>query len=205
MANCEIDRRAIEALGSALAGSDRPLIVTSGTALLAPGRLATEEDAPAPTSVPRAASEDGRRCGRGARSARVGGAPSRWSTTAVQSRLRYRRSSRWRVRRACRRMWATGSTAGPRCTGSMLPISTGWRLRRAPPEPGITRVAEEGVAFREIAEVIGRRLNVPVVSEIPGGGSRPFWLPRVLRGCRRSGFERANASSGWDGARRRLG
>ena len=35
--NCEIDSRAIEALGSALAGSDRPLIVTSGTALLSPG------------------------------------------------------------------------------------------------------------------------------------------------------------------------
>ena len=42
---CEIDRQAIETFGSALAGSDRPLLVTSGTALVTPGRLATEEDA----------------------------------------------------------------------------------------------------------------------------------------------------------------
>ena len=35
-ANCEMDRHVIEALGAALAGSDRPLVVTSGTGLLPP-------------------------------------------------------------------------------------------------------------------------------------------------------------------------
>ncbi|MCF2446990.1 SDR family oxidoreductase [Dyadobacter sp. CY345] len=56
---CEIDRRAIEALGSALAGSDKPLIVTSGIGLLTtPGRLSTELDMPAENSQnPRIASE----------------------------------------------------------------------------------------------------------------------------------------------------
>jgi nucleoside-diphosphate-sugar epimerase len=44
----EADRHAIETMGTALQRSGRPLIVTSGLALLAPGRLATEEDAPSP-------------------------------------------------------------------------------------------------------------------------------------------------------------
>ena len=60
-ANCETDRRVIETLGSVLAGSGRPLIVTSGTAMakVAPGQPATE-DAPTITSneFPRAASEE---------------------------------------------------------------------------------------------------------------------------------------------------
>ena len=55
--NCEIDRHAVDALGSALAGSDRPLIVTSGTGFVASGRIATEEDAPA-SAIPRVASEE---------------------------------------------------------------------------------------------------------------------------------------------------
>jgi len=58
-ANCELDRQAIEAVGSMLADSDRPFIVTSGIGPLAPGRAATEEDAPMPssTSYPRASEQ----------------------------------------------------------------------------------------------------------------------------------------------------
>src|SRR5580704_14848540 len=51
-ANCEDDRRAIEVLGSALEGSARPMLVTSGMATVAEGRLATEDDAPS-LSFPR--------------------------------------------------------------------------------------------------------------------------------------------------------
>jgi nucleoside-diphosphate-sugar epimerase len=57
-ANCEMDRRAIEVLGSALAGSNRPLVITSGTGMaMTPGRPSTEEDAPN-SPIPRVASEE---------------------------------------------------------------------------------------------------------------------------------------------------
>ena len=60
-ASCETDRHAIEALGSALAGSDRPLIVTSGVAFLSPGHLTTEDTVPASgaAAIPRVSEQAG--------------------------------------------------------------------------------------------------------------------------------------------------
>src|SRR5580698_5564812 len=61
VANCEADVRVIKALGSVLSGSDRPLIVTSGTMIAntVPGKPATEDSAVISSSmVPRAASEE---------------------------------------------------------------------------------------------------------------------------------------------------
>ena len=58
--NCEIDRRAIEVLGGGLAGSGRPLVVTSGTGALAPGRVATEDmEPPASSPMPRVSEQAG--------------------------------------------------------------------------------------------------------------------------------------------------
>src|SRR5271155_3835031 len=69
---CEIDRRAIDGLGAALVGSDRPLIVTSGAAIAStPGRLTTEEDEPN-SPIPRIASGAGSYCCGGEGRARFG-------------------------------------------------------------------------------------------------------------------------------------
>src|SRR5581483_6346527 len=61
VANCEDDRRVIKALGAELAGSKRPLLVTSGTGISStvPGQLAKEDGATVSSKViPRAASEE---------------------------------------------------------------------------------------------------------------------------------------------------
>jgi nucleoside-diphosphate-sugar epimerase len=134
-ANCEADRQAIQALGSALAGSNRPLIITSGTGMAAnPGRLANEEDAPVPSSViPRSASEEAAASlvSRGVRVSvvRLPQVHDRVKQGLVSYAIAVARE------KESRPMSAMASTAGPRFTGSMPRPSTGWRLKRVLREP----------------------------------------------------------------------
>ena len=173
--NCEADRHAIEALGSALAGSDRPLIVTSGTAVaFTPGRLTTEEDAPN-SPIPRVASEEA--------AASVAARGVRVSVMRLPQ-----------VHDPVKQGLITYLIAVAREKGVSAYVGDGlnrWpavhrldaaHLYRLALEKGsagarYNAVAEEGVPLREIAEAIGRGLKVPVVSKSPEEAGEHFgWL-----------------------------
>ena len=198
--SCETDRKVIEALGSGLEGSDRPLIVTSATSVLKPGRLATEEDAAAgsSTTVPRAASEEAAdsTAARGVRAAIVrlpltvhgdgdhAFVPLLISTAREKGVSAYVGSghNRWP---AVHRLDAA-------------------HLYRLAVENGFAAgsrfhcVADEGVPVREIAEVIGRRLNVPVVGKpAEEAGGHFGWMAYFLGMDCPASSEKTQERLGW--------
>ncbi|GAA4863388.1 SDR family oxidoreductase [Actinomycetospora straminea] len=160
-ASAETDRRAIEALGGALVGSDRPLVVSAGTAGLAVGRLATEDDVPGEGS-PRVSEQTALAfADRGVRAIALRLPPSvhgEGDHGFVPHTIDIAR--------------AAGVSGHPGDGSQRWPsvhrrdAARAYRLaiESAPAGTRLHAVHDEGVPVRAIAEVIGRHLDVPVAA-----------------------------------------
>jgi nucleoside-diphosphate-sugar epimerase len=165
-ANCEADRRVIEALGSVLIGSDRPFVVSAGVGVSTPGRAATENDVCVPSSIlPRSASEEAALslAERGVRASvmrlpQVHNLEMQGLITLLIIIAREKRVSAY-----------VGDGANRWPAAHRLDVSHLYALALEKGSAGARyhAIAEEGIPLRQIAEVIGRRLNLPVVSKSP--------------------------------------
>jgi nucleoside-diphosphate-sugar epimerase len=183
------DRRAVEIFGEVLAGSQRPLVIASGTLGLSPGRVATEHDGH---------DQDSSRAGYGE------GPSTRQATGEFALSLASKG-----VRSSVMRLPPTNHGDGDngfvktlvaiaRDKGISAYVGEGsnrWpavhrldsarlfrlAVERAPSGSTLHAVAEEGVPFADIAQIIGRHLDVPVVSITPENAAEHFtWLARFV-------------------------
>jgi nucleoside-diphosphate-sugar epimerase len=171
--NCEIDRRAIETLGSVLEGSKRSMLVTSGMATTAEGRLATEQDDPSP-AFPRVSETTAERLlKQGVRVSTV--RLPQVHDTRKQGLVTYAIA----VAREKGVSGYVGDGLNRWAAVHVLDAARLYRLALEKQEAGARyhAIAEEGVPAREIAEAIGRGLKVPVVSKSPEEAADHFgWL-----------------------------
>jgi nucleoside-diphosphate-sugar epimerase len=204
---CEIDRIAIETLGAALEGSDRPLIVTSGIGILnTPGRLATEEDLPlASNPNPRIASEYAADAvgAKGVRVAIVRLPPSVHDDNDhgfVPILIGMAREKGISVYKE------EGQNRWPAV--HRLDAAKLYRLALEKTPMGTTRyhaAAEEGIAFREIAEAIGKGLNIPTVSKSPEQAAEHFsWFTHFAAMDCAASCQQTKEMLGWQPAQRGL-
>jgi nucleoside-diphosphate-sugar epimerase len=180
----DADRRAVEAFGEALAGSDRPFVLASGLLGVTPGRLATEQGGHGSDSA----------------AAAMGGGPSVRHATAELTLSLASQGVRSSVMRlpptnhgdgdngfiatligVAREKGASGyigDGAGRWPAVHRLDSARLFRLAlEAPAGSTLHAAAEEGVTTREIAEAISRHLNVPLVSIAPEDAGAHFgWI-----------------------------
>lgn len=159
------DRAAIDVLGEALAGTDRPLVVASGVAGVKPGSLATEQDLPEPS--PGAGGRAGNEravlalADRGVRSMSVRFAP----TVHGDGDNGFIASIVAADRRAGSAAYlGDGANRWPAVHRSDAAQLVRLALEGAPAGSVLHAVGEQGVAIRDVAEAIGQGLDVPVDS-----------------------------------------
>jgi nucleoside-diphosphate-sugar epimerase len=199
LANCETDRGVIKALGSVLADSDRPLIVTSGTAIakVAPGEVA-KEDAPAiaATDFPRAASEETT-----AKLAADGLNASVVRLPQVHDPERQGLITYWIALAREKGVFAyVGEGRNRWAAAHVSDVARLYRLAIEKSERGAVynAVGEEGVRARDIAETIGRRLKLPVKSITPEEAGGYFsWLAHLAARDMPASSELTQKKLGW--------
>jgi nucleoside-diphosphate-sugar epimerase len=194
--SCEIDKRAIETIGAALQGSSRPFIVSSGVGV-AEGRAATESDPPLSSpSVPRVS-----------------------EVTAVAMMERGVHASVMRlpqVHDTVKQGLVTALIAIARAKGVSAYVGEGqnrwpaahvtdvarlYRLALDKFTPGARyhAVAEEGVPLKDIANAIGRGLNVPVISIAQEQAQEHFGFYGFFAGRNvQTSSAQTRASLGWN-------
>jgi nucleoside-diphosphate-sugar epimerase len=181
----DTDRRAIEAIAEAFAGTDRPLVIAAGTFGVAAGRVATETDTPNIAHLP--------------------GGPAKRSEPAAFTRSLSSRGIRSVVVRLSPTVHGIGDygfmariigiAREKRVSGYIGDGNNEWpavhvadaanlfrlALENAPAGSIWHAVGDEGVRLRDIADVVGRRLNVPVVSVSSDDAPAHFsWLAGFL-------------------------
>ena len=193
--NCADDRRAIETIGAVLEGSDRPMLVTSGLALIAPGRLATEQDKPSPNFPRLSETAAASVAARGVHASAVRLAPSTHGADDhgfVPHLINLARE------KGVAAYIGDGQNRWPG-----VHRHDAARLYRLALEQGVKSgpyhaVDDEGVPFKAIAEVIGRRLGVPVVSQTPEEAAGHFgWFVRFAGMDIPSSSARTRSALGW--------
>jgi len=183
----DADRRAVETFGEILAGSERPLVIASGTLGVAPGRMATEEDGHEPALAHLSGGPQTRQstaevtlsfADRGVRSSvlrlppTVHGDGDHGFMAAIVGVARQKGVSGY---------IGDGSNRWP--AAHRLDAAHLFRLavQNAPAGSTLHAVADQGVPIRAIAEVIGRHLDLPVVSIAPEDAAGHFtWLAHFL-------------------------
>ncbi len=194
--NCEIDRQAIEVLGETLAGSEKPLIVTSGLGMIPHDGLVTEDTVPpADTHIPRVSEQAALAfASRGVRAMavrlpQVHGAGDHAFTPHLINVAR-----------------ETGVSAYVGNGANRWPAVHRFdaaRLYRLAAEKGTAgaryhAVADEGIPLKTIAEIIGRRMGLPVKSISPEEAPRHFdWFTAFASMDSAASSKRTRRELGW--------